>query len=102
MSGRLVSEKRTARQVQPPAAKDGCASLMQAYERATPDRARPPGEMTERQEGGRVGEKKPPRAAGPPACGEGWLCLAHAGIRTRNAGPGPALQSLPRAGCRAR
>src|SRR2546421_3297700 len=41
MSGRLVSEKRTARQVQPPSAKDGCASLMQAYERATPDRARP-------------------------------------------------------------
>src|SRR2546423_1590452 len=41
MSGRLVSEKRTARQVQPPSAKDGCASLMQAYECATPDRARP-------------------------------------------------------------
>src|ERR1700686_632801 len=30
MSGRLVSEKRTARQVQPPSARDDCASLMQA------------------------------------------------------------------------
>src|ERR1700719_2011240 len=30
MSGRLVSEKRTARQVQPPSAKDVCASLMEA------------------------------------------------------------------------
>src|ERR1700726_549 len=30
MSGRLVSEKRTARQVQPPSAKDGCASLIEA------------------------------------------------------------------------
>src|SRR6202035_5334338 len=30
MSGRLVSEKRTARQVQTPSAKDGCASLMEA------------------------------------------------------------------------